>query len=172
MDEALVCLEQEGLASLQIIFNLFRQKPIEALFAKAAAKKVSLIIRLPLASGLLSGRITKSTTFSQGDHRNYNRDGKAFNVGETFAGLGFERGVEMAEKLKEFVPTGMDMAVFAQRWILDYPEVTVIIPGATRVEQVASNASAGDLSPLSQDLHERLGSFYEREVKGYIRGPY
>ncbi len=172
MDEALLCLAQEGLASLQIIFNIFRQKPIDALFSRAAAQGVALIIRLPLASGLLSGRITRATRFAPNDHRSFNRDGRAFNVGETFAGLEFERGLELVEKLKEFVPPGMDMAGFALRWILDHPEVTVVIPGATRPQQAAVNAAASDLAPLPAELHDRLRSFYEREVRQHIRGPY
>ncbi len=106
MDEALVCLEQEGLASLQIIFNIFRQKPIQALFPQAQAKGVAIIVRLPLASGLLSGKFTAGTRFAASDHRNYNRDGQAFNVGETFAGLPFEKGVELADGLKPMVPVG------------------------------------------------------------------
>lgn len=172
MDEAQLCLAQEGLASLQIIFNIFRQKPIEALFSRAAAQGVALIIRLPLASGLLSGRFDRNTKFPDDDHRNFNRDGEAFNVGETFAGIPFERGVELAEKLRFFVPAGMDMAAFALRWILDYPEVTVVIPGATRPQQAAANAAASHLAPLPAELHDRLRSFYEHEVAQHIRGPY
>jgi aryl-alcohol dehydrogenase-like predicted oxidoreductase len=109
MEEAHICLEQEGLASLQIIFNIFRQKPIDTLFAAAQAKGVALIVRLPLASGLLSGKFTKATHFPKEDHRNFNRDGEAFNVGETFAGLPFEKGVELADALKAMVPPGIEM---------------------------------------------------------------
>lgn len=172
MDEALLCLAQQGLASLQIIFNVFRRKPIDALFRKAAERKAALIVRLPLASGLLSGRFDRSTNFPEDDHRNFNRDGKSFNVGETFAGIPFEVGVELAERLRSLVPPGMDMAGFALRWILDHPEVTVVIPGATRPQQAAANAAASDLAPLPAELHERLRSFYEREVARHIRGPY
>ncbi len=124
MDEALVCLDQPGFVSLQIIFNIFRQKPIQALFSKAKEKGVAIIVRLPLASGLLSGKLTKQSTFPQNDHRNYNRDGKFFNVGETFAGLPYEKGVELADALKQFVPGGLTMAQMAQRWILDYDAVS------------------------------------------------
>jgi len=172
MDEAHVCLAQDGLASLQIIFNLFRQKPIDALFAEAAAKNIALIVRLPLASGLLSGKMTKATTFSADDHRNYNRDGAAFNVGETFAGLPFEKGVELADALKAFVPAGLTMADFAQRWILDHPAVTTVITGASRPEQAARNARVSNLPPLDPALHQRLRDFYDAEVAAHIRGPY
>jgi len=172
MDEAHVCLAQDGLASLQIIFNLFRQKPIDTLFAEVAAKNVALIVRLPLASGLLSGKMTKATTFPVDDHRNYNRDGAAFNVGETFAGLPFEKGVELADALRPFVPAGLTMADFAQRWILDHPAVTTVITGASRPEQAARNARVSDLPPLDPALHQRLRDFYNAEVAAHIRGPY
>lgn len=172
MEEALLCLEQEGLASLQIIFNLFRQKPIETLFAKAKEKNVALIVRLPLASGLLSGKFTAQTQFAPTDHRTYNRDGAAFNVGETFAGLPFELGVELAEALKPLVPEGWTLAQLAQRWILDFDAVTTVIPGATRPDQIASNISASALPPLPASLHTTLSTFYRERVAGHIRGPY
>ena len=172
MDEALLCLEQDGLASLQIIFNLFRQKPITALFDKVQARGVALIIRLPLASGLLTGKYTKDTEFAPQDHRTYNRNGEAFNVGETFAGLPFERGVALANDLKPFVPEGMTLTQMAMRWILDHPAVTVIIPGAKNPEQAVANAAISDLPPLPPELHLRLREFYENEVAANIRGPY
>lgn len=172
MEEALICLEQDGLASLQIIFNIFRQKPIEELFEKAQQKGVALIVRLPLASGLLSGKFSKTTHFDAQDHRNFNRDGQAFNVGETFAGLPFEKGVELADELKALVPAEMTMAQMALRWILDFPAVTTIIPGASRASQIASNVSASSLPELSSELHAKLTAFYQNEVKYYIRGPY
>lgn len=172
MDEALICLEQDGLDSLQIIFNIFRQKPIETLFETAQQKNVALIVRLPLASGLLSGKFTKETHFEKEDHRNFNRDGQAFNVGETFAGLPFEKGVELADALKSKVPEGMTMAQMALRWILDFEAVTTIIPGASKMEQVASNVSASALPPLGDELHAQLRDFYATQVKEHIRGPY
>lgn len=172
MEEALICLEQDGLASLQIIFNLFRQKPIETLFAQAQAKGVAIIVRLPLASGLLAGKFTPSTTFAANDHRTYNRDGGSFNVGETFAGLPFATGVELADALKPLVPTTMTMAQFAQRWILDFPAVTTIITGATRVSQVVANTAVSPLPPLSPELHQQLAAFYQTKVHDHIRGPY
>ena len=172
VEEALICLEQDGLASLQIIFNIFRQKPVADLFEKAQQKGVALIVRLPLASGLLSGKFSTSTKFNEEDHRNFNRDGQAFNVGETFAGLPFEKGVELADKIKPLVPEGMTMAQMALRWILDFPAVTTIIPGASSVAQVSSNVSASSLSPLTSELHSELSALYQNEVREHIRGPY
>ena len=172
MEEALICLEQDGLASLQIIFNIFRQKPIHTLFDKAQAKGVAIIVRLPLASGLLAGKFTANTTFPEDDHRNYNRDGDAFNVGETFAGLPFARGVSLANQLKPLVPDGLTMAQMAQRWVLDFPAVTTVITGATRAEQVVGNTAVSQLPPLSPELHQTLATFYQENVTDHIRGPY
>ncbi len=172
LEEAVLCLKQEGLASLQVIFNIFRQKPIEVLFPEAKAKDVAIIVRLPLASGVLSGKLTRQTVFPENDHRNYNRDGQAFNVGETFAGLPFEVAVDLADAMKPLVPAGMTMAQMAQRWVLDHDAVSVVITGASRPEQAVANASASDLPPLGRDLHERLAGFYQAEVASRIRGPY
>jgi aryl-alcohol dehydrogenase-like predicted oxidoreductase len=170
-EEAFICLDQPGLSSLQIIFNIFRQKPTE-LFDQAKKKGVALIVRLPLASGLLSGRFTKETKFADEDHRTYNRDGQAFNVGETFAGLPFEKGVELSVSLGEMVPEGMTMAQMSLRWILDFDAVTVIIPGASTPTQSRANAGASDLPPLSEKLHARLSEFYQAHVAAHIRGKY
>ncbi|HEY7784655.1 MAG TPA: aldo/keto reductase [Pyrinomonadaceae bacterium] len=170
-EEAFICLEQEGLASLQIIFNIFRQKPLE-FFDLAKSKGVALIVRLPLASGLLSGKFTKETTFSETDHRHYNRDGTAFNVGETFAGLPFEKGVELSEGLRDLVPEGMTMAQMALRWILDFDAVTAIIPGASNPQQARANSTVSDLPRLSTGLHKQLKDFYDTEVAAHIRGQY
>ena len=172
VDEALDCLEIDGLSSLQIIFNVFRQKPIAELFEKAEIKNVSIIVRLPLASGLLSGKMSKGTQFAAEDHRNFNRDGQAFNVGETFAGLPFERGLELVETLRDFVPAGWSMADWALRWCLDFPEVTTVIPGASCPEQAKSNSRASDLTPLSEEAHEVLANFYQNGVAEHIRGKY
>ena len=172
MEEAEFCLEQEGLSSLQIIFNIYRQKPIDSLFQRAKEKDVALIIRLPLASGLLSGNFTTATTFPENDHRNYNRDGQCFNVGETFAGIPFEKAVELTDRLGEILPKGTSLSQLALRWILDFNEVTTVIPGATKTGQVISNCAASDLEPLSPDLHNRLREFYTSEVQEHIRGVY
>lgn len=170
-EEASICLGQEELASIQIIFNIFRQKPVE-LFDIAKSKGVALIVRLPLASGLLSGKFTKGTKFAETDHRSYNREGQAFNVGETFAGLPFEKGVELSEALKALVPEGMTMAQMALRWILDFDAVSVIIPGASNPGQARGNVTASELPPLGEDLHAKLREFYETQVAAHIRGPY
>lgn len=172
MDEAETCLRQEGLASLQIIFNIFRQKPIDVLFDQARAARVALIVRLPLASGLLSGKYKKDTQFAPSDHRTYNRDGQAFNVGETFAGLPFETGVDLADALKPLVPAGMTMAQMALRWCLDFEAVTAVIPGAKNPAMAEANAAASDLPPLPPALHQQLREFYGARVAENIRGPY
>jgi aryl-alcohol dehydrogenase-like predicted oxidoreductase len=169
VEEAFICLEHEKLASLQIIFNLFRQDANEALLGAAKAKDVGIIVRLPLASGLLSGKFTKTTEFVPSDHRNYNRDGQAFSVGETFGGIPFEVGVDLAEGLRPFAHE-MSMAQMALRWILDHDAVSSIIAGASRPEQVAVNAEASDLPPLSDELHRKLGDYYRSEVRPHIRG--
>jgi len=168
-EEALLCLEQEGLASLQIIFNLFRQHVADEVFAKAKEKGVALIVRVPLASGLLSGRFTADTRFERNDHRSYNANGEAFNAGETFSGVDFKEGVKLAAEMKAILPEG-DMAALAIRWILDHPEVTTVIPGATKVSQVESNVSASMLPPLSKEVHGQLRKLYDEEVLEKIRG--
>ena len=172
VEEGLICLEQEGLAALQVIFNIFRQKLVGELLPQAQAQGVGIVVRLPLASGLLSGKFTRQTTFASTDHRNYNRDGQCFNVGETFAGLPFENGVELADRLKTFLPDGISRLQLALRWILDHKAVSVVIPGASSPEQAKANASISDLPPLSADLHARLSEFYRKEVHHHIRGPY
>jgi aryl-alcohol dehydrogenase-like predicted oxidoreductase len=172
MDEALMCLEQDGLASLQIIFNVFRQKPIDVLFEKAKAKRVALIVRLPVASGLLAGTFTAQTRFPAADHRAFNRNGERFNVGETFAGLPFAKGLELVEALRPLAPSGMTMAQFAMRWCLDFDAVTTVIPGARHARQARENAAAADLPSLDPELHRRLREFYQRDVAAHIRGPY
>lgn len=172
VEEGLLCLKQEGLASLQIIMNVFRQKPVRTLLPQAHAKGVGVIVRLPLASGLLSGKFTRDTTFAETDHRTYNRDGQCFNVGETFAGLPFEKGVELADQLKPMVPDGLTMAQMAMRWLLDHEAVSVLIPGASSPQQARSNAAVSEVPPLSKELHETLQAFYQTNVTPHIRGPY
>ena len=172
MQEALICLNQEGLTSLQIIFNIFRQKPIHTLFEEAKKKNVALIVRLPLASGVLSGRITKETHFPENDHRNFNRDGAKFNVGETFAGLPFEKAVELADELKALVPSGQTLGDLALRWCLDFDAVSVIIPGGKSPQQAQRNARSSELPKLSTELHKKLADFYTSKVNASIRGPY
>ncbi len=170
VEEALLCLRQEDLASLQIIFNVFRQRPTSELFSIAKEGGVAIIVRLPLASGLLSGKMSTTRQFAPQDHRSYNRDGGSFNVGETFAGLPFVKGVELANELKSFVPEGLSLAQWSLRWILDHDAVSVIIPGASRPSQAQENAKASARPPLTPELHTRLGVFYAKKVKPFIRG--
>lgn len=172
MDEALWCVRRGGVAALQIIFNIFRQKPIASLFDEAQSARVGLIVRLPLASGLLAGKLTKQTAFAPNDHRVFNRDGQCFNVGETFAGLPYDKGVELADALKSGVPAGVGMAAWALRWCLDFPAVTTVIPGARNAAQARTNVAAAALPPLGAEVHAELARFYADEVAAHIRGPY
>lgn len=172
VEEALTCLEHEDLLSLQVIFNPFRQKIIDELFPRAEEIGVGIIARLPLASGLLSGKFAADTTFGESDHRNFNRDGAHFNVGETFAGIPFKEGVKLAEHLRSLLPDGMTMAQMSQRWILDFAAVSAIIPGASSPAQAIENAAVTDIPPLSADLHQNLQAFYTEQVHHHIRGAY
>ena len=172
MEEALLVLEQDGLTSLQIIFNVFRQKPSESLFSRALEQQVGIIVRLPLASGLLAGKFSSETVFGENDHRHYNRDGAMFNVGETFAGLPFETGVGLAAQLQQYAPADQTMAQFAQRWILDHDAVSTVITGASRPSQAKENAAVSDLATLSAETHAQLAEWYKSEVHSQIRGAY
>jgi aryl-alcohol dehydrogenase-like predicted oxidoreductase len=170
-EEALICLEQEGLASLQIIFNLFRQHVADEVFAKAKERGVSLIVRVPLASGLLSGKFKEDTAFGDKDHRHYNANGEAFNAGETFSGIAFAEGVRLANNIKTLLPDER-MAQWAIRWILDHPEVTTVIPGASKISQVDSNVAASGLQQLSSSVHRELRKLYDEQIYDKIRGHY
>ena len=172
VEEGLICLEQEGLLSLQVIFNVFRQKLVNQLLPQARARGVGIIVRLPLASGLLSAKFAADTRFPETDHRHFNRDGQLFNVGETFAGLPFEKGVALVDNLKEKLPDGMTMVQMALRWILDHDAVSVIIPGASSPEQAKANTEVSDLQSLPMDLSQALADFYTQDVHQHIRGPY
>ena len=172
ISEAQTCLKQEGLASLQIIFNIFRQKPITELFDEAKTKGVSLIVRLPLASGLLGGKLNPNVSFPENDHRLFNSDGQCFNVGETFAGIPFTIGLDIVEELKKMIPDGMTLAQMSLRWILDFDAVTVVIPGSKSPLQIPDNASASHLPSLSESLHEKLSIFYDAKIVQHIRGKY
>ena len=173
VDEANWAIENiPDLYSLQIIFNIFRQKPIAELFEQAKAAQIGILARVPLASGLLTGKMSKDSQFGEGDHRNFNKDGEAFNVGETFAGLPFETGVELVEALKTMKEPSIPMAQWALRWILDHDAISTVIPGASKVSQAEGNAAASSLDPLGQEAHEQLRSFYEESIKEHIRGAY
>jgi aryl-alcohol dehydrogenase-like predicted oxidoreductase len=170
-EEARLCLQQDGLASLQIIFNLFRQHYAEEFFTEAQQKGVSLIARVPLASGLLSGKYTKDTHFASTDHRNFNADGTAFNAGETFSGIEFNKGVSLAAHIAGTFPDDRT-AQWAIRWILDHPQITTVIPGASNPDQVRSNLAASALDNLPDSLHQTLNDYYQAEIKPLIRGHY
>jgi aryl-alcohol dehydrogenase-like predicted oxidoreductase len=170
VEEGLLCLRHEGVATLQTIFNLFRQDAATALLPKAAAQNVGIIVRLPLASGLLAGRYTKQTRFTAQDHRTYNREGSAFFVGETFSGLPFEKGVELVDELKRMIPKGMPLSQFAIRWLLDQPAVSTVIAGVTKPAQLVDNVEATKRDPLDPDLVEELADWYERKVRPHVRG--
>lgn len=160
------------LYSLQVIFNIFRQKPIYEVFQLAKKYSTGIIARVPLASGLLTGKFSHKTSFTENDHRTYNRDGKYFNVGETFAGLPFHYGVEMANEIKKFVPEGMSMTEFSLRWVLDHETVSVVIPGASKPEHVIGNTKSSALPQLSLETHKYLVKFYFELIHKYIRGTY
>jgi aryl-alcohol dehydrogenase-like predicted oxidoreductase len=172
VEEGMLCLDQADLLSLQIIFNVFRQKPALELLPRAAECGVGIIVRLPLASGLLTGKFTVATTFAPSDHRTYNRDGQCFNVGETFAGLPFQTGVALADRVASLVPEGLSMTQMALRWILDHEAVSVVIPGASSPAQAAQNAAVSALDPLPRELHDALGELYRNAVHHHVRGAY
>ncbi len=171
VEEGLLCMERAGCATLQVILNAFTQRPARDLLPRAAAEGVGVLVRVPLASGLLTGKFTKDTIFAKEDHRNYNRDGAAFHVGETFSGLPFERGVDLADRVEnELLPEGYTMPQLALRWVLDQEGVSTVIPGASRPEQVRSNAAVSDLAPLPKPVHAGLREFYEGAVAEHVRG--
>jgi aryl-alcohol dehydrogenase-like predicted oxidoreductase len=170
-EEASICLEQEGLASLQIIFNLFRQHVADEVFAKAKERGVAIIVRVPLASGLLTGKFNEQTRFAENDHRHYNANGEAFNAGETFSGIEFKEGVKLSRDIASLLPDER-MAQWSLRWILDHPEVTTVIPGATKITQVKTNVAASGLPSLPLETHEKLRALYEHKIRPLIRGHY
>jgi len=168
VEEALKAIEFPGVESIQIIHNIFRQRPDHLFFQEARRKNVAVIARVPLASGLLSGKITRDTKFASDDHRNFNRNGEAFDVGETFAGVPFEVGLQAVEEVRKLVPEGATMAAFALRWILMHEAVTVVIPGARNAEQAKANAEAASLAPLSQDVMAATREIYERLIAPHV----
>jgi aryl-alcohol dehydrogenase-like predicted oxidoreductase len=170
VDEALSAMKADGCATLQIIFNLFRQDYITEVFPTATKRNVGIIVRLPLASGLLSGKWTRDTKFASTDHRNFNANGEKFNVGETFSGLPFDKGVAFADQLKQMVPRTAPLSQFALRWILDQPAVSTIIAGVTRPDQLRSNVDAIGLDPVEPALAEELSGWYREKVRPEIRG--
>ncbi len=168
VEEALKAIEYPGVATVQIIYNIFRQRPHELFFAEAQKKNVGVIVRVPLASGLLSGKISKDTAFAADDHRNFNRHGEAFDVGETFAGVPFEAALEAVEQLRPLVPEGVPMAQFALRWILEQRAVSVVIPGARNEAQAQSNAAASALAAIDDETKAAIAAVYARLVKVHV----
>jgi aryl-alcohol dehydrogenase-like predicted oxidoreductase len=168
VEQALIALEYPGMVSVQIIFNMLRQRPYELFFRQAQQENVAVIARVPLASGLLSGKLTRQTTFPENDHRNFNRHGEAFDVGETFSGVPYERGLEAVDALREIVPEGVSMAQFALRWILMHDAVTTVIPGSTKPGHIRANIDAASLPPLT---HEQMGAvrdIYDKYAREYV----
>jgi aryl-alcohol dehydrogenase-like predicted oxidoreductase len=168
VEEGLKAIEFPGVASIQIIFNALRQRPAERFLAEALRRDVGVLARVPLASGLLTGKMTRATAFAADDHRQYNRHGESFDVGETFAGVDYETGLDVAEAMRELVPEGATMAQLALRWILMHEGVTTTIPGAKSPEQARSNAAAADLAPLPAATMERIAELYATRIKPLV----
>jgi aryl-alcohol dehydrogenase-like predicted oxidoreductase len=170
-DQALTAISRRGTATVQIIFNAFRLKPLEFVLPAAAAAGVGIIARVPLASGLLSGKYTADTTFAESDHRNYNRDGSAFDVGETFSGVDYDTGVAAAVEFSELVaqlPGDVTPAQAALAWVVQQPGVSTVIPGARSVEQAQSNATAGSLPALGDDFMAAVQALYDRSIRPLV----
>ncbi len=168
VEEALKAIEYPGVATVQIIYNIFRQRPQDLFFAEAKKKNVGVIVRVPLASGLLSGKISRDTAFAADDHRNFNRHGEAFDVGETFAGVPFDAALDAVEQLRPLVPADVPMAQFALRWILEQEAVSVVIPGARNEAQAQSNAAASALPAIDEKTKAAIAALYERLVKVHV----
>ncbi|MFC6787311.1 aldo/keto reductase [Halobaculum halobium] len=168
VEEGLKALEYPGVETVQVVFNPFRQRPAELLFEEANRRDVGVIVRVPLASGLLTGTIGRDAEFPENDHRNFNRDGDAFDVGETFAGVPLDVGVDAVEALEPHVPEEMSLAQFTLRWILDFDAVSTVIPGSTTPEHVESNVAAADFDPLDHRLHGRVRDVYEDQVAEHV----
>jgi aryl-alcohol dehydrogenase-like predicted oxidoreductase len=168
VEEALKAIEFPGVKTVQIIFNMFRQRPAELFFREAKARKIGIIVRVPLASGLLTGKMTRETNFEKDDHRNYNREGAAFDRGETFAGVDYEKGLRAVEELKRIQPKDFTMAQFALKWILMHDAVSCTIPGAKRPSQVEDNSRASDLPDLPKQVMGGVREIYEKYVKADV----
>jgi aryl-alcohol dehydrogenase-like predicted oxidoreductase len=167
-EEALKAIEYPGVETVQIIFNPFRQRPAELFFREARRRDVGIIVRVPLASGLLTGAIDRDDTFPEDDHRNFNREGDAFDVGETFAGVPLDAGVDAVDDLERAVPEGMTLAQFTLRWILDHDAVSTVIPGSTTPEHIEQNVAAADLPPLSHEAHGIAADVYDDHVREHV----
>jgi aryl-alcohol dehydrogenase-like predicted oxidoreductase len=168
VEEALKAIEYPGVATIQIIYNIFRQRPHDLFFAQAQKKNVGIIVRVPLASGLLSGKITADTKFADDDHRKFNRNGEFFDVGETFAGVPLDVALEAVEQVRPLVPQDASMAQFALAWILRSPAVSVVIPGARNEAQAKANAAASELPAIPAETLSALADVYERLIKVHV----
>ncbi len=169
-NEALRAIARPGVATVQIIVNIFRRKPLEQVLPAAAAAGVGIIARVPLASGLLSGKYDESTRFAADDHRTYNRHGESFDMGETFSGVPYDVGVAAAREVAGLTPAGVQTAQLALRWIVDQPGVTTVIPGARNIEQTRANAASADLPPLDDELLDHLREIYDRDIREQVHG--
>ena len=168
VEEALKAIEFPNVQSIQIIFNIFRQRPADLLFREAKRRRVGILARLPLSSGMLTGKLNTESKFAPDDHRAFNRHGEAFDRGETFSGVDYQKGLQAVEKLRSFVPAGMSLTQFALRWILMHDAVTCAIPGAKRPEQVEENISAADLPPLSEEVMRQISALYEEQIRPQV----
>jgi aryl-alcohol dehydrogenase-like predicted oxidoreductase len=168
VEEAIKAIEFPNIKSVQIIFNIFRTRPAELFFQLAQERQVAVLARVPLASGLLSGKMTRQTTFGEDDHRNYNRSGQAFDVGETFSGVDYETGLEAVDEIRPLVPEGMTMARFALRWILMFEAVSIAIPGAKNAQQATDNAKASEFPPLNDKTMIDLQDIYEKYIQEQV----
>ena len=168
VEEALKAIEYPGVQSVQIIFNIFRQRPRDLFFAEALRKRVGILARLPLSSGMLAGKMSRETTFANDDHRAFNREGAAFDKGETFSGIDYETGLQAVEALRVLTPAGMSMAQMSLRWILAFPAVTCAIPGARRPSQVDENVAAADLPPLNDDTMAAIDAIYAAHIQALV----
>ncbi len=168
VEEALKAIEYPNVQTVQIIFNIFRQRPAELFFGEADHRRVGVLARVPLSSGLLTGKFSPTSKFAPDDHRSFNRHGEAFDRGETFSGLNYESGLNAVESLRSLVPAGQTMAQLALRWILMFPAVTCAIPGAKRPAQVEENVGAADLSPVSEETMSQIRHIYDQQVRGHV----
>jgi aryl-alcohol dehydrogenase-like predicted oxidoreductase len=168
VEEALKAMEYPHVQSVQIIFNCFRQRPADLFFAQAKLKQVGILARVPLASGLLTGKFRADSQFAADDHRNYNRHGEQWDVGETFSGVDYDLALSVVEELRALVPEGVSMSQFALRWILMFDAVTCAIPGGKRPSQVADNARASDLPPLTPEVMASVGKIYDARIRPLV----
>ena len=169
VEEALKAIRYPNVQSIQIIFNMFRFKPSEQFFAAARERKVGIVVRVPLASGLLTGKFRPDSQFAESDHRKFNRHGEAFDAGETFSGVDYETGLEAVEALRPLVPQGATMAQFALRWILMFPEVTTVIAGAKNPQQAQDNTGAASLPALNDETMQQVKAIYDQRIRAMVQ---